>query len=592
MGPDELERAMTPATLADLVDECFDRYARDAHYGYEEDGAWRTLATAQVRARTEALTWALAAAGIGAGDRVAIISPTRLEWALADYAILRIGAVVVPLYPSLAPEPMAYVLEHAGARLAFVAGDDEWQRLATVRSRLSELERVVSFDAVAGDEAPEPLTRFVEGAVATDVARPSSEDLASIIYTSGTTGAPKGVMLTHKNMLSNVLACTEACPFRSDDLHMSFLPLSHVFERMVHYYMLWNGVTVYFAGDLKRVKENIGAVRPTVLTSVPRVFEKVLGAVEEKSRQAGLKARLTRFGIDVARRWARAEYGDGDASLGLRLQHAVADRLVLSKIRAVLGGRLRMVVTGGAATPASVTEFFNGVGIRLLPGYGLTESSPVIAFNTEPAFRFGSVGRPIPGNEVRIADDGEILAHGPNVMRGYYRDDEATAATITDDGWLLTGDVGELDGDGYLTITDRKKDILVTAGGKNVAPQPIEQRLIQDAMINQAMLVGDGQPFVAVVIVPDLVALGGWARERGIAASDAGALVQRAEIVEYFEERVAICCSELSRFETPRKVALVPDEFSEANGELTPTLKVKRRVVMERRRSVIESLYA
>ena len=582
----------TPTTLPELVDRCWQRFAETSCYGFKAEDGWRRLSFADARQRTYALAAALAGAGIGHGDRVAIISPTRWEWALTDYAVHRLGGVVVPVYPSLPPEQIAYILEHAGVRVVMVGGAEQADKVAAVRANLPEVVAVVSYDPVATDGVV-ALEQFTAGADA-DAPKggPKPDDLASIIYTSGTTGPPKGVMLTHANIVSNVVACTAACPFTASDLQLSFLPLSHIFERMVHYYMLNNGVSLYLTSDIQNVVADLAEVRPTVLTSVPRVFEKVLGKVEETAAAGGLKGALTRFGIDTARAWALARYGgSGAVSPGLSLKRAVADKLVYGKVRAKLGGRTRVVVTGGAATPNTVTEFFTGVGVRVLPGYGLTESSPVIAFNTFAHFRFGTVGKPIPGTEVKIAADGEILARGPGIMLGYYQNDEQTRLALADDGFLRTGDIGQLDGDGFLSITDRKKDLLVTSQGKNVAPQPLEQSLVQDELIAQAVLLGDGRPYIAALLVPNLTALKTWAAANAVPCDDDAALCAEPRVQALFEERVAARCARFARHETVKRFALLRRELSEAEGELTPTLKVKRRVIRERYAREIDDLY-
>lgn len=580
-----------PGTIPELIERCFERWRRDAHYLTKRDGAFRPISTRGARETVRRLVGAFARAGIQPGDRVAIISPTRFEWALCDYALLSLGAVVVPIYPTLTAVQTRYILNDSGACMVLVANAEQWRKVEAVRAELPRLGRVISFDPVDAPGAPPDLERFLDSTGPFTERAPKPDDLASILYTSGTTGDPKGVMLTHRNIVSNVVSCTAVCPFRSDDLHLTFLPLSHIFERMVHYYMLWNGVTIAFAEDISKIKENLVEVKPTILTTVPRVLEKILTTVEDKSRAPGLAGRVAGFAMTAARDWSRARFGEtGQASPYQELRRRLADLVALGKVRALLGGRVRVIVTGGAATPTPVTEFFRGLGIDLIPGYGLTESSPVIAFNTPRHFRFGSVGKPIPGVDVRIAADGEILARGASVMKGYYGNEVATRDTIRD-GWLHTGDIGRLDEDGYLFITDRKKDILVTAGGKNVAPQPIEQRLGADEYIAQAVLVGDGRPYVAALIVPRAGALLRWAKDRGLSSTDLPELLRQKEVMALYRDRIAACCADRAGFEQVKRFALLEEELSEARGELTPTLKVKRRVVATRFAAVIEGLY-
>ena len=422
------------------------------------------------------------------------------------------------------------------------------------------------------------------------------DSLATVIYTSGTTGDPKGVMLTHANLVSNAIASFRSSELKEGEVALTFLPFSHILERTTIYMYLHAGVSLFYAESVETVAQDIVAARPYFMTSVPRLFEKIYARAMEKAEESGAgKAAVARWAADVARQWARAASEGGRAGVVLKLKHKVADALVFSKLRAALGGRIRALVSGGAPLAPELARFFYGAGMPVYEGYGLTESSPVISCNTPRAYRIGSVGKPIPGVSVRIADDGEILASGPNVMRGYYnRPGETEEVLETDaDGrvWLRTGDIGHLDADGYLFITDRKKDLIKTSGGKYVAPQPIENAIKRSRYVNQVVVIGDGRKFPAALIVPQMEALRAYAQQQGIAGADAE-LIKHPKIITLIENEVDNYTSDLSRFEKIKAVLLLPRELTVESGEMTPTLKVKRRVVVGNYKQQIDQLYA
>jgi long-chain acyl-CoA synthetase len=592
--------------MADLPFHVMGRFPRPLLIGRCRGGAIDGISSQAFFERVRDLSLGLGALGVGSGDRVALVSESRPEWVMADLAVLSGGAVTVPIYPTLSAAQARYILQDSGARVAIVSTKLQLEKVQEVRHQLPSLEAVVAMDAPAS-ESPSVLTlaavaergharMTAEWGVARDFRERARavqpDDLATIIYTSGTTGEPKGVMLTHRNLVSNMLAGGDALRVTEEDVALSFLPLSHAFERMVGYVYLFNGVTVVFAESFDTIARDIASVRPTVLTGVPRVYEKMHARVLEKGNAApGFKASLFRWAVGVGLARARARGQGRTPSPAIALQAKLADRLVFSKIREGVGGRLRYLVSGSAPLPVSVAEFFYGVGLPIIEGYGLTETAPILTVNPPDAPRIGTVGRAISGVELKIAPDGEILARGPNIMSGYYNKRQATADVLKD-GWFHTGDVGTIDADGYLRITDRKKDLLVTSGGKKIAPQPIETVLKRSPLVSEALLLGDGRKFAAALIVPDFSALERRLTDLGRPpAGDRAALVKRPDVLALYQEIVDGLNRELSQFERIKRLALLPAEFSVETGELTPTLKVKRKVIEERWREQIEEMY-
>ena len=553
------------------------------------------------------LSLGLAEAGIRAGDRVAIVSESRPEWLMADLAIVLGGAVTVPVFPTLAANQARYVLQDSGARVAFVSNATQLEKIQAIRHQLPALEAVVVFDADAAQSSSASVMKFDTlkergharilaewgtGRAFRDRAKAvNPSDLATIIYTSGTTGEPKGVMLTHQNLASNMIAAVAILTLGDDERALSFLPLSHSFERMLAYVCLANGITIVFAESTETIARDIQTVKPTLMTGVPRVFEKLQARILEKGRGMPEPRRaLFTWAINVGIARAGAELRGRRASALNSLQAKLAERLVWSKIRQNLGGHLKNLVSGSAPLPPSVAEFFHGIGLPITEGYGLTETAPVLTGNPPGAARLGSVGRAIPGVEIKIGEDGEILARGPNIMAGYYNKPEATADVLKD-GWFHTGDIGRLDDDGYLYITDRKKDLIVTSGGKNVAPQPIEAVLKRSPLVAEAVLLGDRRKFISTLIVPDFAALERRLQDLGRAAGERDALIERDDVRALYQEIVDALNRDLSQFEQIRKFRLLPHEFTIETGELTPTLKVKRNVVEARWRDLIDRMY-
>ena len=580
-------------TLVELFFASVERFSGKVAYNVTGAGA-RTYSYAQVRDVARRGAAALAHSGLGRGARAAILAENRAEWALADWSCLCAGVVDVPIYSTLPASQAGYIIEDSGASLVFVS---DAEQLAKAREAVAGIDRAVEIvvfdDAAAEGDAvawSDFLARGDEAAgddFEAEARRAAPEDLATMIYTSGTTGTPKGVMLTHGNISSNIWACEKLLGIAADDSSLSFLPLSHVMQRMVDYLFFACGSEVTH-GSLDTVAADMRALQPTVVVSVPRLYEKVYQKVLDAS---GLKAKIVGWATKLGRRMALCRESGTRAPFPLRLQYAIADKLVFSKLRAGVGGRLRFFVSGGAALSPDINRFFLGAGIKILEGYGLSETSPVTNVNTHEHFRIGTVGRPVPGTEIRIAEDGEILIRGPQVMKGYHGLEEMTREVISEDGWFSTGDIGELSSDGFLKITDRKKDLIKTSGGKYVAPQAIENLLKKNGFVDQVVVVGEGRKFCVALVVPAFEKLESWAAGAGLDASDPRALLGDPKCQALLEEELFGEMRDLARFEKPKKLGLVADPFTVEDGSLTPTQKVKRAVVTERHAELIESFY-
>jgi long-chain acyl-CoA synthetase len=578
---------------------------------YKKDGQWRRMSSREMESQVRAVAMGLRALDVRDGDCVGILSENRVEWTIADLGVINGAAIDAPIYATQAPKQVAYILNDAGIEVLFISNQAQYDRVRDALNSCPKLRVIISFDPVV-DQTGGPAARvmrfsdFLARGRAADVERPGvyetlaekvrPESLATLIYTSGTTGDPKGVMLTHANLVSNALANFKSSDLKEGEVGLTFLPFSHVLERTVMYMYLYAGVSIFYAESVDAVARDIIEVRPHFMTGVPRLFEKIQARAMEKAEQKGPKqAAIARWAVGVAKRWAQAKSEGRDTGLFLKLEHKIADALVYSKLREALGGRIRALVSGGAPLAPELSQFFYGAGMPIYQGYGLTESSPVITCNTPVANRLGSVGRPVQGVSVRIAEDGEILASGPNIMRGYYnRPAETEQSLETDAGgrvWLRTGDVGYLDADGYLFITDRKKDLLKTSGGKYVAPQPIENAIKRSQYVNQVVVIGDGRKFPAALIVPQMDALRAYARRHGILTEESE-LTGRAEIISLIEKEVETHTTDLSQYEKIKAVLLLPRELTVEAGELTPTLKVKRRVVVDKHKEQIDRLYA
>ena len=592
-------------TIADLPFHSVGRHPKPMIMGRCQADGIDGISTQDLFHRIRDLALGLASFGVGAGDRVAIVSESRPEWVMCDMAILTLGAVTVPIYPTLSAGQVRYILEDCGARLVIVSTKLQAEKVQEIRHLVPRLEAIVVMDdkaaartSIVGLDDVQArggahlkaqwgaAKDYREGARAV-----GPDQLATIIYTSGTTGEPKGVMLTHGNLVSNLYAAHDVLDLTSEDVALSFLPLSHSFERMASFLYLFTGTTMIFAESFDTIGRDIAAVRPTMITAVPRVYEKMQARILEKGQSApGAKGKLFKWAIGIGTKVAHARLRGQRANPLTAMQARLADRLVFSKIRAGVGGRLRIAVSGSAPLPASVMELFAGIGLPIIEGYGLTETAPILTVNPPAALRAGSVGKAVRDVELRIAPDGEILARGANIMRGYWNKPDATADALQD-GWFHTGDIGTIDEHGYLSITDRKKDLLVTSGGKKIAPQPIENTLKRSALVSEAVVLGDRRHYIAALIVPDFAALERRLKDLGRPPAERSELVTREDVIGLYQELVDSLNRELSQFERIKKFVLLPAEFSIDSGELTPTLKVKRKVVEEKYRSAIETLY-
>lgn len=586
---------MDPTTIPEAFEQTVSRHGGRVALMHAVSGEYVSLTYTEMAEAVHRFARGLLHLGIEPDDRVGLVSENRPEWAIADIAMLSIGAVNVPVFPTLPASQLEFPFRDSAARVVLVSDAAQLAKLLQIWDRLPALEHIVVFDGAAEPAQP-GVVRFADVAAPAEVepelerlrlermARLSADGLATITYTSGTTGEPKGVMLTHGNLVFDCLASLRFMPMHPEDRFLSFLPLNHVFERLAGHYMpLFSGSTIAYAESIVKLTRNMLQVRPTVITAVPRVYETVATRVErEAERTPGPRGRVARWALEVARAWSRRVNARKRPGLLLGLARALADRLVYGRIRAIFGGEVRLLVAGGAPLAPERGYLFHGVGITMIEGYGLTETSPVITCNPGYArLKFGTVGIPLPGIEVRIAEDGEVLTRGPHVMAGYWNLPEATVEVIDAEGWFHTGDIGRLDDEGYLAITDRKKDLLVLANGKKVAPAPIEGRLKSSALISDVLLVGDSQDHVSALVVPDFAALREALPDAGPDLAD-GAVAGLAESRKAIDREIRRLSEGLADFEKVRRFRVLDHEFSVDSGELTPTLKVRRRVVMAR----------
>jgi long-chain acyl-CoA synthetase len=597
------QESSAPATLPGLCLEAFARHNKADAVSEKRGGQWVHISGEEFVRRVRHIALGLADLGIRAGDRVALISENRPEWSIADLAILSVGAVTVPIYTTQSIDQIEFILKDSGTRALLISGGKALKHARAGFEGLDQLEYVVVFDAKSVSEIGATSLERIEvrgAAIESEdadsfeklTARGRADDLATIIYTSGTTGEPKGVMLTHDNFMSNVHAITCGLPILPTDVSLSVLPLSHIFERTVFYVFCYNGVSVNYAASFDQVGEYLREVRPTIMTAVPRLFEKVYHRIIKKGLSAGgVRSKIFERSLAVGQRYAELKDKGESVPVSLQLRYAIADRLVFTKWREGIGGRLRYFVSGGAPLSPTLSYSFLGAGIQILQGYGMTETC-VVSSNRPGDNRVGSIGKPFEGMEVAIAEDGEMLIRGPNVMRGYYGHPEATL-TAMQNGWFATGDVGYKDDDGRLYITDRKKDLFKLSNGKYVAPQQLESLLKQSAFVNQVVVVGASRKYPAALIVPDWEALKASLRSAGQPVAETHAeLSKLPAAIKMVQRDVTMMTAHLADYERVRRVALLHEEFSIDSGELTPTLKVKRNVIDERYGQLIDELYS
>ena len=599
------------ATLNELFLKAVAKHDKPDCFLAKSEGRYRSVASREALGKVAVLASGFARLGVERGDRVAILSENRVEWALTDYAILGLGAITVPVYPTLLEPDIEYILGESGVKFIVVSTEVQLRKVLNVRSRLPGLRFVLVMDAASpgreGVWAWKQLVETSSGALESTIESfkvralaTKPEDTASIIYTSGTMGQPKGVVLTHANIASNIRACQSLFPLENRDVGMSILPLSHVLERMLDYVFLWDGVTIAYPESFEALPQNLLEVRPTVMAVVPRVLEKIYAKVMEKVRRAlAVRQRLFHWAVGMGKEYFPYQLRGRTAPLGPRLKRAVADALVFSKVRAQLGGRIRFLISGAAPLSRELAEFFFVMGLPVYEGYGLTETSPVVAVNYPGHVRLGTVGRVIPGVEVKLGEevdleDGssgrEILVRGPNVTAGYYHLEEENRGSFVD-GWFRTGDLGSLDADGFLSITGRRKNLFKTSGGKFVSPEKLENLFQGHPYVHQIVVLGAARKFVGALVVPNFERLEAYARSQGFAFKDRRELVAHRQVQNFMNQQVDEATRWLPQHEKIRQIELLPEEFTIDSGELSPTHKVKRRTVEERYRDVIEEIF-
>lgn len=593
----------SPATLVELLVTAVKSRPRADALRFKRAGQWEPISSQEFFQRVRSVACGLHNLGVKRGDHVGLLSENRPEWSVADFAILANGAADVPVYPTSTAEQAAFILADAGVEIIFVSTQEQVERILSVKDKIGSLKRIISFESVSGDAMVSALADLEARGRALDAEHSElferfsdaveSEDLATLIYTSGTTGEPKGVMLTHTNLVSNVIDCRSSMYYQPSDVALSYLPLSHIFERMIFYAFFYYGVTICYSEGFDRVGANLLEVRPTVMTSVPRLFEKVFAKIEQGSVEQGFPRKQIFFWAkEVGMSWAKLKANDLPVPPFLDLKYQLAYKLVFKDWRGYIGDRIANFIAGGAPLPPDLAYIFYAGNILILQGYGLTETSPVISASHPDKFRMGSSGQPIPNVRVKIAPDGEICVKGPNVMKGYYQRPEATAAAFDDEGYFKTGDVGYLDPDGFLFVTDRKKDLIKTSGGKYIAPQPIENKIKLSRFVSQVVVVGNYRKHASALIVPNFEALEGYAQVKGITYSDKKELAHDLRIVDLLQRQVAKFTADLARWETIKKIAVLENELTIQDGELTPTLKVRRSTIERRYKDVIDRLYA
>ena len=594
-------------TITDLFNFLTEEYGKTTDKDLlrtKVDGKYTGIGYEQFKNETNLLAFGLASLGIEKNDKVAIIAENGPEWVYSDMAILSLAAVDVPIYPSLTAASVEFILNNSESKVIIVSNRLQLMKVLKVKDKCKHLKFIIVMNENDFDTSVKDLYTFKQvqdkgrgyrdehpALLEERRKQVKGNDLCTIIYTSGTTGEPKGVMLTHHNIMSNVNTALETFPITKDDVFLSFLPLCHIFERMAGYYTAFaSGSTICYAESIEKVATNLIEAKPTIMTTVPRlverIYSKILRNVEKQSEK---KQKIFFWSVEIGKQYAEAKK-TGKTSFGLRAKHKIADKLVLSKIREKTGGNLRFFISGGAALPREMGEFFEALGIKILEGYGLTESSPVLAANRFDDYKFGTVGKPFPDVEIKIAPDGEILARGPNIMLGYFKNRKETEATLKD-GWLHTGDIGVFDADGFLVITDRKKHLFKTSAGKYIAPTPIENTFLASKYIDQFVLIGDRKMFLSALIVPDFEAVKEYADSHNIPYTDEKELAKNDEIYKLLEKDMTQFQKKLANYERVRKFVLLDRPFTIDSGEITPSMKIKRKVVEERYGNLIEEMY-
>ncbi len=592
-----------PKTLAELFLQTGKKHDRKDILNYKKNNEWISISTSEMISRAENIALGLYSLGVKSGDRVAILSANSPDWTITDAGCQFGGIIDVPIYTTLNSDSVKYILNDSGAKIIFIQDEKMLETYSTILPECKTIERVVVFNTNEEDKATVISLKTLEkqgeklGIESPDLIRSLQEsvkqnDIATLIYTSGTTGEPKGVMLTHGNLVSNVIDAGAGFAFTKDDKPLSVLPLSHVFERSGMYLYILNGMAVHYGESIDKVANNLKEVSPTIFVGVPRIFEKVYAKAKLTAAQSSpLREKIFDWAIDVAKEYALQLEKKEAIPAMLAVKHTIADRIVFTKFREFFGGNLRSCITGGAALSNDIFLIFTGAGVSIMQGYGLTETSPVITSNIPTQVKLGTVGKPIRNVKIRIAADGEIEASGANIMLGYYNKPQATIDTFSPDGWFRTGDIGEIDEEGFLKITDRKKELFKTSGGKYIAPSPIEQMIKGSRFVNQVVLVGNGRKFAAALIVPNFEQLESYAKLENLHLKTQSDFCRSLKIIELLEKEINSLTEKLSRYEKVKKIALLENELTVESGELTPTLKVKRRIVDEKYAKLIDEIY-
>jgi long-chain acyl-CoA synthetase len=592
-----------PHTLGELFLLSAKNKSRPDTLNYKQDGVWKPISTNELISRAENIALGLFSFGVKKGDRVAILAGNSPDWTITDAGCQFAGVIDVPIYTTLNPDSVKYILNDSGAKVLFLDDKKLLLNLESILPDCDSIEKIVLFKSdTASDDITISLSELEDCGKSLKANEPElitslqinvkPNDVATLIYTSGTTGEPKGVMLTHTNLVSNTIDASNDFVFTPVDKPLSVLPLSHVFERTGMYLYILNGMAVHYAESIEKVADNLREVKPTIFVGVPRIFEKVYAKAKLTASQSSpLREKIFDWAIEVAKEYALQLETKQAIPAMLAVKHTIADRIVFSKFREFFGGNLRACITGGAAISNEIFLIFTGAGVSIMQGYGLTETSPVITSNTPKHVKLGTVGRPIRNVKIRIAPDGEIEASGPNIMLGYYNKPESTSETFTADGWFKTGDIGMIDEEGYLKITDRKKELFKTSGGKYIAPSPIEQLIKGSRFVNQVVLIGNNRKFAAALIVPNFEQIAGYAKSIELLINSHMEYCNHPKIVELIETEVNNLTQSLSNFEKVKKIALLENELTVETGELTPTLKVKRRVINEKYADLIDEIY-
>lgn len=604
IGRGEPLYADEPRILAELFINAEKKHDNPNALNYKRGGKWNSISSRELVKRAEDISLGLYSLGLRHGDKAALLSANSPEWTLADAGCQFAGIIDVPIYTTLAASSIDYILNDSEPRVFFLENREMFERVEGFVNNCKSIEKLVFFDQIGIDHPKAISLAEVEhlgselGASQPElsgnlVASIEPTDIATLIYTSGTTGEPKGVMLTHNNIISNVIDAGEMYSFGIQDVPLSVLPLSHVFERSAMYLYIYNGMSVHYAESVEKVPENLGEVKPTIFVGVPRIFEKVYAKAKLQAAQAGgMKEEIFEWAIGTAKEVAAKREKREPMPFGLSLKHWIGDKLVYSRLRQFFGGRLRFCITGGAALSDEIFLIFTGAGISIMQGYGLTETSPVLTSNNPTNVKLGTVGKTIHNVKVRIAEDGEVEAYSPGVMIGYYKKEDATREAFADDGWFRTGDIGEIDEDGYLKITDRKKELFKTSGGKYIAPSPIEQLIRSSRFVSQAVLIGNQRKFASALVVPNFEMLDAYAKHKGFDPLTPNEYCSDPRIVDLFDRQIAAATKGLGQFETVKKFRLIANEFTVDGGELTPTMKLRRRIVDEKYKNVIDEMYS